>query len=231
ERLAPYQTRIRLVRQQHAGLGAARNHGLSLARGDFVALLDGDDVWTPIKLAVQLEIARRRPRCGMVVCDAYEFEGGTVLKASLFPLNIVDLINASPDGEAAGPAHEAMIKWPMVSCPGQTLIRRGVIDSLGPFADGGAQDYDYYLRISQRHPIVFHRQVLAGWRYRPESMSGPRRLRMLNWALYMLPVLGAHAARCDNESDRALVAERIAGTTKEVVDAFLAICAIGGQRQ
>ena len=32
--------------------------------------------------------------------------------------------------------------------------------------------------------------------------------RSLTWALYMLPVLGAHAARCENEPDRALVAQR-----------------------
>ena len=127
--------------------------------------------------------------------------------------------------------HDAMIDWPMICCPGQTLIPRAVIERLGPFADGGAQDYDYFLRIAQRYPIVFHRQVLAGWRYRRDSMSGERRLRLLTWTLYMLPVLGAHAARCETDWERALVARTIARHTREIVEAVTAMSTIGGSRQ
>jgi len=51
ERLEPYLSQIRLVRQEHAGLAAARNHALRLAAANYIALLDADDIWTPTKLA------------------------------------------------------------------------------------------------------------------------------------------------------------------------------------
>src|SRR5258706_3151348 len=40
ERLEPYGARIRYIKQDHGGLAAARNHGLRLATGDYIPLLD-----------------------------------------------------------------------------------------------------------------------------------------------------------------------------------------------
>ena len=217
ERLEPYGARIRYIKQDHGGLAAARNHGLRLATGDYIALLDADDIWKPEKLAIQLEIAQRRPRSGLIACDGYEFDGDEVLQARLFPGRILDLLAASPGGEAARRVHAELIASPIIACPAQTLIPRAVIDRLGPFADGGAQDYDYCLRIGQRYPITFHHHVLAGWRYRPDSMSGALDMRPLIWALYRLPVLGAHAMRCDDEADRLRIARTIDRVTREIV--------------
>ena len=45
-----YSDSIRYVRQAHRGAAAARNAGIQCARGDFIAFLDNDDVWTPTHL-------------------------------------------------------------------------------------------------------------------------------------------------------------------------------------
>jgi glycosyltransferase involved in cell wall biosynthesis len=219
--LQPYLPHIRYVRQENAGLGEARNHGLRFVGGDYVALLDADDTWIPDKLAIQLEIARRRPQCGLITCDGIEFAGAETLRQNLFPPYVLDLLAASPSGEVVGRTHRAMIKVPAIGCPAQTLIPRAVIERLGPFADGGAQDYDYYLRIAQHYRVVFHRHRLARWRYRPDSMSGPRERRDLVWALYRLPVLGAHAARCADPQDRRVVAETIDQVMQDVMAALM----------
>lgn len=52
-----FDRRFRLVRKQNAGASAARNHGIDLARGRYVALLDSDDQFLPEKLQKQLDVA------------------------------------------------------------------------------------------------------------------------------------------------------------------------------
>lgn len=61
--------RVRFAKQDHRGPGAARNHGIELARGRFVAFLDSDDEFAPIKLARQLELFNHLPEIGFVYSD------------------------------------------------------------------------------------------------------------------------------------------------------------------
>ena len=61
--------RVRYFRQQNGGVSAARNTGFRQMRGDFVALLDSDDVWLPWKLQMQLSCFAAFPRVGMVWTD------------------------------------------------------------------------------------------------------------------------------------------------------------------
>jgi glycosyltransferase involved in cell wall biosynthesis len=61
ELLDRYGARLRPLRGRHAGAGAARNLGISAARGDVVAFLDSDDEWRPNKLALQRALFETRP--------------------------------------------------------------------------------------------------------------------------------------------------------------------------
>jgi glycosyltransferase involved in cell wall biosynthesis len=64
---------VRYAYQANAGPPAARNHGLSLARGEFVAFLDADDRWLPGKLARQLERFAARPELECCVTHVRHF--------------------------------------------------------------------------------------------------------------------------------------------------------------
>lgn len=64
-----FRDRIVYRRQENAGVSAARNHGLRIAKGDWLAFLDADDRVHPDKLALQLAAARRRPE--LELCDGH----------------------------------------------------------------------------------------------------------------------------------------------------------------
>jgi glycosyltransferase involved in cell wall biosynthesis len=61
--------RVRYLSQSNQGVSAARNRGLAAASGDYIALLDSDDVWFPWKLEAQLRVLEALPDAGMVWTD------------------------------------------------------------------------------------------------------------------------------------------------------------------
>ncbi len=63
------EPRVRYIQQENRGVAAARNHGIRMARGDFVALLDSDDIWQPWKIELQLRCMQQYPELGMVWTD------------------------------------------------------------------------------------------------------------------------------------------------------------------
>lgn len=70
ERLGPLverDRRVRVITQENAGIGAARNRGIDESRGKYVALLDHDDLWMPGKLAAQVSYLQSHPHC--VACS------------------------------------------------------------------------------------------------------------------------------------------------------------------
>ena len=63
------EPRVRYIYQTNGGVCSARNHGLRLARGQFIALLDSDDVWLPWKVEAQLRCLEAFPTAGMIWTD------------------------------------------------------------------------------------------------------------------------------------------------------------------
>src|SRR6185436_1211829 len=72
--VAPFRDRIRYVKQENAGLAEARNHGMRLASGDFIAWLDSDDLWVPEKIALQMAALQLHPDNVLSATDFSAFD-------------------------------------------------------------------------------------------------------------------------------------------------------------
>ncbi len=71
--VARYGVQVRYVWQANTGAPAARNLGLTAARGEFIAFLDADDLWHPEKLARQMERFQARPELDLCVTHLQNF--------------------------------------------------------------------------------------------------------------------------------------------------------------
>ena len=82
--LATYSEPVRVFRQVNQGVAAARNLGVSHARGEYVAFLDSDDLWHPEKLEKQIERFEADPELGLVHCGMETFnDAGEVLEVNV----------------------------------------------------------------------------------------------------------------------------------------------------
>ena len=76
---------VRVERQPHAGIGAARSHAVSLVQGEFIVLLDADDLLTPRSVEARMRVLNARPEVdivyGQIRCFAEQVGGRQRLRA------------------------------------------------------------------------------------------------------------------------------------------------------
>jgi glycosyltransferase involved in cell wall biosynthesis len=162
-----YGQRIRYAWQPNAGVSAARNLGMSMARGRYIALLDSDDEWFPEKTARQHAWLEQRPGFGMVVCDI-EMVDGELQVIGIYRRR--DVIRE--DGWA--------LRWALANpalAPASTLMRREVYEDIGGFDESlrTAEDIDYHLRIARRWQIGVVEETLVRTMRGHEGLSAQAR--------------------------------------------------------
>lgn len=154
------------------GLAASRNAGLAVASGEFIAFIDGDDVWRPGKLAEQVAIMRADPQLGMV-CGAVNYwsshAGGTDTIVPTGPVQ--DASCEPPDGllrvHPLGTAH--------APCPSDAMFRRAVLAEAGGSEASFTgprmvyEDQTMFARIYLRRRVHFSSRVWIDYRQHPDS--------------------------------------------------------------
>src|SRR4030067_1245470 len=79
-----YGSRVRLIRQDNKGPSSARNAGIKIAQGNYIAFQDADDVWLPRKLELQYRFLQENPPYLWVYSDMSTFNDKQVLQESWF---------------------------------------------------------------------------------------------------------------------------------------------------
>jgi len=69
--LVPFGERVRYVRKENGGCASAKNYGLERISGEYIAVLDNDDLWLPGKLERQVAVLESQPDVGMVSCQVF----------------------------------------------------------------------------------------------------------------------------------------------------------------
>lgn len=201
-RLAPFRERVALVRQENQGVAASRNTGVRSAKGELIAFLDGDDLWEPDKLAVQVAAYQAHPRSGLIAVDACTFSGTEVLRKSSLPW--ATILSAGEGEVSTGRFYDDLVRGPFIFTTSQVMIPARVLEAVGP-SDGRfkfASDYDLYLRIASQYDITFVRQVLTRWRYLPTSASGPADFRRFRYLAEDVAILKKHLSITTSTSRR-----------------------------
>jgi glycosyltransferase involved in cell wall biosynthesis len=166
---------VRLVRQKNQGVARARNAGLGESRGDYTVFLDADDRLVPDALEIGVTALNSHPECSFV-------SGGVRVVAQDGSLLQV------PDDQYIERDHYlTLLKYCYIWTPSAVMFRNSVLRSVGGFTASlsGAADWDLYLRIARRSPILCHPHLVADYRVHTRNMSGNSSL-MLTESLAVL---------------------------------------------
>ena len=192
-RLARFRDRIVYIHQSNRGVAGSRNSGVRSAKGELLAFLDGDDLWEPDKLAVQVAAYQAYPHAGLIAVDACIFSAIEVLRESTLPWS-TGVLRAGDGGLATVRCYRELIQGNFIATTSQVMIPALVLQSVG-LSDERlkiASDYDLYLRIASAYEMTFVKAVLTRWRYVSTSASGPLALRGMHWFHDVAAVLEKH---------------------------------------
>lgn len=156
-RVRDYAPRVRYVRRPHRGAAAARNHGASLARGEWLAFLDADDFWYPHRLSEQIKLARRHPELDYITGNFHCVEECGRLAGEGFQGNPLVGNNEEDDtprpSVVLGPERGAAYVRHRFGILTTMLVRRDVFERVGGF--------DERFRLAEDLHLMF-RLVAAG---------------------------------------------------------------------
>ena len=161
---ARQDARIRLIDRENRGFVPSLNEGLELARGDFVARIDADDVALPHRLEEQAGYLRAHPECVLVGGFWEMMDGkGRAIRGLRLPVEHAEIDGHQLHGRTSVPHCVA-------------TFRREAQRRVGPYnrAFESAEDLDLWLRLGEVGKLHNIPRVLMRYREHEGSMSSMR---------------------------------------------------------
>lgn len=161
-----------VIRVERAGIAVALNAGIKAARGEWLALLDDDDLWEPDRIEAGLKVAADTG-ADVVFSDSRLFDGGRyVLNPLLRPPR-----SLSP--------REAMTLRNYGGGCSTTMVKRAAALDVGGFDESiYSPDWDFWMRLSWRYRAAWADDAVAAVRVHADNTS-----KQLSWAYSTLTIL------------------------------------------
>jgi glycosyltransferase involved in cell wall biosynthesis len=154
--------RLRVLRHvSNLGASLSRNDAIAAARGEYIAIMDADDICAPDRLARQVEYLDAHPAAGLVGCAVYDNidARGAVLYTSLLPADNETIQNA------------LMERWCFLHS--SILFRKSLVASTGGYrtAFEPAEDHDFVLRVAEKAELANLSEPLVTYRLNHNGLT------------------------------------------------------------
>jgi len=140
---------VKYIYQDNAGVSNARNNAIRISKGEWIALLDSDDEWLPDKLKNQVRLINNNPSYKFCHTNEIWIRDG------------VRVNQMKKHQKYGGQIFEHCLDICRIS-PSSSLIKKSVFEEIGFFDETlkVCEDYDLWLRIAARYPVLFLDQPL-----------------------------------------------------------------------
>lgn len=157
------QDKIKYVYKSNGGQSSARNEGIRLAKGEYIAFLDSDDLWDPRKLEKQLACFQKDPSFGMVFTNYRSIDkDGKVLKE----------FQAEPGYVLSGNFIKDLLEIRFPSVPSSMMVKREAFEKVGYFNENLriSEDLDVWVRIGLSFGVGYINEVLTSVRLHEDHL-------------------------------------------------------------
>ena len=162
-----YIPRVRVIHQENRGESGARNAGLQATSGEYIAFLDGDDVYLPDKLERQVNVLGTHQEVGVAYSDVYLWDttAGQSQALRLFP----------GQGAPSGNVLERLVRGNLLTIHA-ALVRRECLETVGFFDETihTFPDWELWLRLAANYEFFYLPGPVARYRLHPGMVSRNR---------------------------------------------------------
>lgn len=171
-----HDVRVRVIDKENGGVCSARNKGIQEAKGEYIALLDGDDQWDKEYLAEQMKMIRDFPNAAMWGINYAELNKGQFIHK---------LATGFADGYRGYVEHyfEMPNRDSDLFCSSSVVIRKEVFEKVGMFDERikYSEDIDMWYRIIVNYPVAFYDRYMVRYLYDAENRAMNRTRLLKYW--------------------------------------------------
>lgn len=180
-KMSNVKCKIQLFSKPNGGVSSARNFGIEKSRGEYIALLDGDDQWDKDYLEEQVKMIHDFPKAAMWGINFAELNDGKLIRK---------LETDLPDGYR-GYVERYFQRPKRISdlfCSSSVVIRREAFDKVGMFDERikYSEDSDMWFRIISNYPVAFYDRYMVWYLYDAENRAMNRKRMLKYWLPYFV---------------------------------------------